>query len=282
MRKFLLLAVSLTACATQPAPSSPPAPCPAAPVAALNATLWMQTSPEYQAITRETYRVARAQLDLALADPGWSALPDVTADASRPPAIILDLDETAIDTSAFQARQILSQSGYSTEAWQQFSMLANSRPIAAAGDFLRYASSRGVHIFYITNRLVSEEPALRRNLSALGFPIDDSIDTVLSRNERTEWTPDKSSRRSFVGSNYRVLLLFGDDLNDFVPAAGKSINERNDLLHRFDDQWGWRWFMLPNPMYGSWERAVTAGATGDCAQFQKKLDTLRTDEVYRP
>src|SRR5439155_22710980 len=82
--------------------------CPAASAAALNATLWMQTSAEYQAITREVYRTARQVLGFALSDPAWSALPDLAVDPSRPPAIILDLDETALDTSAFQARQIRS------------------------------------------------------------------------------------------------------------------------------------------------------------------------------
>ena len=242
----------------------------------------MQTSAEYQAITREVYRTARPQLDLALADPAWSALPDVAADASKPPAVILDLDETAIDTSAQTARQIRSGSGYSDEAWMRFSMAGNARAIAAARDFFVDAAKKGVAVFYITNRKAIEEPPLRRNLTALGFPMSDSIDTVLTRGERPEWTGDKSSRRMFVAANYRVLELFGDDLNDFVPAAGKSIADRTALLNRFDDQWGRRWFVLPNPVYGSWERSVVAGATGDCAEFQKKIDTLRTDEDYRP
>ena len=240
----------------------------------------MQTSAEYQAVASQTYRAARNALELALADPAWTALPDVSV-AQKPPAIILDLDETAIDTSAQTARQIRNGSGYSDEAWSRFSMAGNARAIPAAVDFLRYAAGRGVAIFYITNRMTAEEPPLRQNLTALGFPLADA-DTVLTRGERPEWTSDKSSRRLFVASSYRVVELLGDDLNDFVPAAGKSLVERNELLHRNDEQWGRRWFMLPNPMYGSWERAVTAGATGDCAQFQKKVDTLRTDETYRP
>lgn len=282
-----LLCLLLAGCATSQPAATPPAvasvnPCPGASAATLNATLWMQTSAEYQAIMREIYRNARTQLDLALADPAWNALPGSPSVASAPPAIVLDLDETAIDTSAHTARGIRSGKGYTDQGWQQFASAGNSRAIPAAVEFLKYAASRGVAIFYVTNRNSTDEPALRRNLVALGFPISDSYDNVLTRSERPEWTSDKSSRRTFVASNYRVLELLGDDLNDFVPAAGKSLAERDALLRGSDEQWGHRWFLLPNPMYGSWERAVMPGVTGDCAQFQKKVDALRTDEDYRP
>ena len=243
----------------------------------------MQTAAEYQAVTREVYRGARTALDLALADPSWSAIPDVSGVASKPPAIVLDLDETAIDTSAQTARQIRSGKGYSEQAWLDFSMKGNSRAIAAARDFLKYAASKNVAIFYVTNRNASEEPPLRANLKALDFPVSDtSMDTILTRGERQEWTSDKTSRRMFVASNYRIVLLLGDDLNDFTNAGGKTLAERQELLGRYDEMWGRKWFILPNPVYGSWERATFAGTSGDCAQFQKKVDTLRTDEDYKP
>jgi 5'-nucleotidase (lipoprotein e(P4) family) len=294
MRKLTILLFVAAACATQPdtsmhAPSTAApaatavvaAPCPAM-AASLNATLWMQTSAEYQAITRETYRTARTQLDLALADPAWSAIPDVPGVAAKPPAIVLDLDETAIDTSAETARRIRSGKGYTDQAWMDFSMKGNSRAIAAARDFLRYAAGRNVAVFYVSNRNKSEEEPLRANLSALGFPLADSYDNILTRGERPEWTSDKTSRRMFVAGNYRVVLLLGDDLNDFVNAGGKSLADRQELLNRYDDMWGRKWFVLPNPVYGSWERATVAGVSGDCAQFQKKIETLRTDEDYKP
>ena len=255
------------------------APCPAASAAPLNAILWMQTSAEYQAITREIYRTARTQLDLALADPAWSALGQ--AATTLPPAVILDLDETAIDTSAQGARQVRSATGYSDQAWMAFSMAGNARAIQPALDFFRYAASRNVAVFYITNRGAQEKPPLLRNLTALGFP-NVSEATVLTRGERPEWTGDKSSRRQFVASQYRVVELFGDDLNDFVNAAGKSIADRNTLLNANDEQLGRRWFVLPNPVYGSWERTLFGGATTGCAQYQNKVNALRTDEDYRP
>ena len=140
MRKLAILLFLAGGCATQNASMQTPAsqPCAAAFTAPLNAVLWMQTSAEYQAITREVYRNAGTQLDLALADPAAS---------KEPPAVILDLDETAIDTSAQTARQIRAGKGYSDEAWMAFSMAGNARAIAPALDFFRYAASKGVAVF---------------------------------------------------------------------------------------------------------------------------------------
>jgi 5'-nucleotidase (lipoprotein e(P4) family) len=292
----LLLASCATAPATDPSlhvPStaSPSAgkadssePCPAASAATLNATLWVQTSAEHDALTMEIYGMARRQIDEAIANPTWSALDGPAPDPAKPPAIILDLDETAIDTSASAARLLKKGTTFSEEDWNTFALAGNARAIAPALDFLRYASSRGVAIFYITNRLAAQEPALRRNLAGLGFPVDDRDgDTVLTRRDRPEWSSsDKSPRRAFVGERYRVVMLFGDDLNDFAPAAGKPLAERNEIVRGHADWWGRRWFALPNPVYGSWERAVTGDAKTDCDQLRRKMDLLRTDETYVP
>ena len=295
--KYLLLSLLLAACVTQPA-SNPSmhtsssssavladAPCPTAPAATLNATLWMQTSAEHDALLTEIYGMARRQLDEAVATPAWTALDTPTDGPARPPAVILDLDETAIDTSASTARLVKKGATYTEAEWNTFALAGNSRALAPALDFLRYASSRGVAIFYITNRIAAHEPALHRNLAALGFPLADQggDDPILTRGERPDWNSgDKSSRRAFVGQHYRVIMLFGDDLNDFAPAAGKTLAERNEIVRSHTAWWGSRWFALPNPMYGSWERALTGDAKGGCAQLQRKLDALRTDETYVP
>lgn len=295
--RLTVLALLLLSCATPPTstpvtPTSSPAPsaaasarpCPSAAVATLNAALWMQTSAEHDAVLAGIYAGARQHLDAAIADRRWTAL-DLADEAlvGKPPAVILDLDETAIDTSASTARLIKKGVSFSEAEWSAFALAGNSRALAPALEFLRDASSRGVAIFYITNRSADQEPALRSNLAALGFPLSGQTDVILTRGERPEWSSgDKSPRREFVARHYRVMMLFGDDLNDFSLAAGKSLAERNEIVRSHASWWGTRWFALPNPMYGSWERAVTGDATGDCAQFQRKLDALRTDETYVP
>jgi acid phosphatase len=272
MRKLTLaLALSFTACATAPSPAVQPC---RLSDATINATLWMQTAAEYEAITREVYGTAARTLDDALADKSWTAATEQTSvDASLPPAVILDLDETVLDTSGHQTTLIREGLGYSEEHWHEWVMHDASRGIEAAHDFLVAAQAKGVAIFYVTNRLQTEVEPLRATLTRIGVPL--SSDNLLVRGARDEWkSSDKTPRRAFVASHYRVIMLFGDDLNDFANARGKSLPERESIVRAHAADWGRKWFVLPNPVYGSWENAVVGDAKG-CDQLKKKIDTLR-------
>src|SRR5829696_3327072 len=103
-------ALALASCATHTSsPAGPSTPArvadPARPHENLNAVAWMQASVEYEASAMQAYRAAARQLDAALADPSWTAAIEQTADASKlPPAVVLDVDETVLDNSPFQAR----------------------------------------------------------------------------------------------------------------------------------------------------------------------------------
>ena len=218
MKKSLIAIIFLTACAT-----TRPAPAPCNPALALvNATAWLKTAAEYRAIATQTYSVARDALDAALATP---------ADTNRPPAVILDLDETAMLNLPFEARMVSQGKTYDQKEWSHWVSEAAATAVPGAAEFLAYARSRGVTPFYITNRLAAEEAATRRNLVTLGYPLDPNEDTLLTRGERPEWSSgDKTPRRDYVASHYRVLLMFGDDLNDFLPAQGRTIDERFDLI----------------------------------------------------
>ena len=87
----------------------------------LNAVLWMQTSAEYRASAQQAYRLAAMQLDTAMRDARWTAAVEQTADPSAlPPAVILDLDETVLDNSAFEARQMRDGQPFSEEVWDRW------------------------------------------------------------------------------------------------------------------------------------------------------------------
>jgi acid phosphatase len=235
----------------------------------------MQTSAEYLAITREVYQTAGRNLDAALADPTWTAATEQTnASASMPPAIILDIDETIFDTSGHQALEIQTNQTFTESGWHDWAMHDQSHAIEAARDFLLDAQKRGVNIFYVTNRDFDLEQPLRASLTRLGFPI--GADNLLMRGQRPEWkTSDKSPRRAFVALKYRVIMLFGDDLNDFMFANGRTQAERNAIVAAHADDLGRKWFVLPNPVYGSWEGAASNTHGTPCEQLQKKIDALR-------
>lgn len=284
-RTLLLLLVFTAACATQPAPPPTPAATPAAAVAAddcragdalVNAVLWVQSAPEYRAVALGTYATARRMLDDALADRTWSAEPQQTGDfASLPPAVILDLDETSIDNSKFESRVVREGKTYDEKVWQSWVNEAGGGGVPGAPEFLAYCKSRGVTPFYITNRDTTEQAGTRANVEKLGYPLETSVDNLLVRGDREEWkASDKGPRRAWVASQYRVLLLLGDDLNDFANARDKSSVERDRILSDNAARWGRQWFMLPNPMYGSFERAVHGGKGTPCEQLRKKVEAL--------
>lgn len=290
MQRFvaLVLTLALAACATQPAPTpvtpraaeATPAPAPTPDCIPgnilLNATVWVQSGAEYRAAALGTYAAARRMLDAALADRTWTAEPQQTTGfGALPPAVILDLDETAIDNSKFEARVIRQGKTYDSATWAAWVNESAAGAVPGAADFLAYCKSRGVTPFYVTNRDPDEQDGTRANLEKLGFPLTSDVDNLLVRGEREEWkTSDKSPRRAWVASQYRVLLLLGDDLNDFANARDKSQAERAAIISTNAARWGTQWFMLPNPMYGSWERAVTGGTGTPCEQLRKKLDAL--------
>jgi len=207
----------------------------------------MQTAAEYRASAIQAYRLAQLQLDAALRDPAWTAATEQTGDASSlPAAVILDLDETVLDNSAFQARGIQEISSYSDEAWSRWAEERKAGAIPGAVEFLTYAKTRGVTPFYVTNRDHQVEDATRDVLAKLGAPVTTERDAVLMRHENGWDASDKSSRRQSVAANYRVLLLIGDNLEDFVAGARASVADRATLLQKYDSFWGRKWIVIPN------------------------------------
>jgi len=224
----------------------------------LNAVLWTQTAVEYRATSLQAYALGRRVLDEALADVQWTAALEQTGDfAGLPPAIILDIDETVLDNSYFEARLTIDGEAYSDALWDAWVMQEAATPIHGAHDFLTDAAGRGVTVFYITNRRAHLEEATRANLAAEGFPLSDDVDTLLMRGEIPAWdTSDKTPRRRKVAADYRILLMFGDNMGDFTAASSGTVAERAAFAEAHNDFWGHRWITLANPTYGSFIGAV--------------------------
>jgi acid phosphatase len=201
-------------------------------------------------------------LDKARKDKNWTAALEQTGKYSKlPPAIILDLDETSLDNLAFQARQVLQNKDFDQNDWTQWISEARAKSVPGAAEFCKYADSVGVRVFYVTNRSAAEEPATRENLNKLGFPVYAKEDVILTRGENPDWSSDKGSRRKLIAARYRILLLCGDDFGDFMSGIMTSIARRKELAAQYASNWGTKWIVLPNPSYGSWERALASGMT---------------------
>ena len=233
----------------------------------------MQTALEYEATALQAYRLAQMQLDAALADRSWTAAIEQKGDASQlPPAVIVDVDETVLDNSYYQARMIRDATTYSSSTWDPWVMEQKATAIPGAREFTRYAASRGVTVFYVTNRTANLEAATRANLEAEQFPVSKEIDVVLTRGERPEWNASaKGPRRAHIAQSHRILLLIGDDLGDFVVDPSGTPEKRRAGSELYEGWWGRRWIMLPNPTYGSWERAVIGEASDHLEARRKAL-----------
>ncbi|MFL2718535.1 MAG: 5'-nucleotidase, lipoprotein e(P4) family [Gammaproteobacteria bacterium] len=217
--------------------------------------LFQQTAAERLAGSLQTFKSAKQALDNALADSSWSALPGQNVHGKKP-AIIVDVDETVLDNTAYEARMILDGTKY-PEGWVSWGKEAAATEVPGAKDFLNYAASKDVTIFYVTNRVVELKEATKKNLTKLGIPWDKTKDTVLMRGENN-WGSDKGPRRTLVGNEYRVLLMIGDNLGDFVDAKDNNLNpsNRKNIVSDYADYWGVQWFMLQNIAYGDWEGAL--------------------------
>ncbi|HTU67105.1 MAG TPA: HAD family acid phosphatase [Steroidobacteraceae bacterium] len=227
----------------------------------LNATLWMQIAPEYRAIVQQVYRNASEKI--AAPAPGSAAVEQagVPADqlARLPTAVVLDLDETVLDNTVYQARLLHDRAAFSNDTWATWVMAAQAEAMPGAREFIATARRLGHTVFYITNRdckvpaptptdACPAKTATMKNLVALGIDPAPDPARMLVRNERPEWnTGAKTARRAFIAANYRIVALVGDDLGDVVDPK-LFAGDRERLEPRF----GQGWFILPNPIYGSW------------------------------
>jgi 5'-nucleotidase (lipoprotein e(P4) family) len=238
----------------------------------LNATLWRQSSAEYRAIALQTYRLARTNLDQALTDPGWIAALEQTGDASAlPPAIIADLDETILDDSGYEVRIIRRLGHYSAESFAEWCNEVDAPAIPGAREFLDYAAARGVAVFYYSARKTVLRDCTARNLRGLRLPFSDDSRLLLRDGK------NKSEHRTDVAARFRILLLLGDNLEDFTAGSEAEPAARAELAKRYAQRWGREWIVLPNPMYGHWEAAAFGFDYGlpRPEQLRRKLRLLR-------
>ncbi|MBO6826424.1 MAG: hypothetical protein JJ879_09490 [Sneathiella sp.] len=243
----------------------------------MNATLWTQTSVEFKANAIAAYKLAELMLDRALLNKDWTAaLEQGDNYQSKPPAVILDVDETVLDNSEYEAWLIKAGKNYSSKTWGPYVDAAISKPIPGSKEFIDYAHSKGIEIFYVSNRKAPGEAGTRKNLKDLGYHVNEKIDTVLLRGERENWGSAKGTRRAHIAQDYRIIMLLGDNLGDFVDAKSANLAERQEILEKYKDNWASKWITFSNPMYGSWEGAAFGynWKASDAEKRAMKMDSM--------
>jgi acid phosphatase len=229
--------------------------------ARLGANLYVQDSAEYRACCQQIYFCAEQRLLTMLE----SAKP-------RParPAVVLDLDETVVDNSAFQTYLFQNRLEYTDALWADYeeNYPQDVRLVPGVKRFLDRAEALGVTAVFISNRSQRYEESTLQALARLGVEIKNPADRLFLK--PLNGTSDKSARREMAEAKYNVLMLFGDNLRDFsevftappVPknappeVVREAIQKRATLADAAQCRWGYDWFVLPNPVYGEWEKLI--------------------------
>jgi len=211
-------------------------------------TLWYQRASECRALYYQAFNFAKHALVANLAD----------SKSEKPKAVVVDIDETVLDNSPFEAYSIRSGKAYSAELWKEWTEKAAARATPGSLEFLKFAESKGVETFYISNRTVAETAVTLKNLKDLGFPFADEAHILLKTD-----TSVKTVRRDKVSQTHDILILAGDNIGDFDELfEDRSKQFGFESVDSHKDEFGKRYIVLPNPMYGSWERVAFKGQKG--------------------
>lgn len=232
--------------------------------------LWVKHSAEYRAITRQVYASATAALPGFIDDRSWTVIPGQTDAADLPVAVILDVDESSVSNVDFQLTFERPFANWKLEEWTSETA---ATPIAGAAEFVAAARAAGVTVYFVTNRPCEpidgvDDPCPQKqstinDLAEVGI-VANADHVMLS--EEQGWNREKSVRREQIAQSYRVIMLIGDDLQDFVPCVRNKIyapctttataEDRFAKVAEHASWWGNGWYILPNPMHGSWTPVV--------------------------
>lgn len=234
-----IAAILLSGCASAP-PRQPAAPAVSAAPSLSNDLKWTRDAAEYQAAVLQTYRAAAARV--------------AREAASRAPgtwAVSLDADETVISNLQYQIERGNLGMGFTSESWNAWVKRREAVPLPGAADFLARVRALGGRIAIVTNRLGSECPDTEAVFRTHALVYD----VMLCRPDGTP--SDKNPRFAAVASGRAfgltapvdVIAFVGDNILDF-PGLSQAMRREGD--EAFAD-FGVRFFLVPNPMYGSWQ-----------------------------
>lgn len=222
--------------------------------------LWMQRAAEYRALCFQAYNYAKLSLDEAIKN-----------NTGKPLAVVTDIDETVLDNSPYTVHQVRKQSKYTPDSWKEWTAKAIADTVPGAPSFFQYAASKGVTVFYITNRVNEEGAATLQNLQKWNFPFADKEHLILM-----DKSSDKEARRQAVAANYTIVMYCGDNLGDFSSAFNnKNGDARLQWTEANHSLFGVKYIAIPNVMYGNWEDGYYNGQPH--ATFQQSnhiLDSL--------
>ena len=257
MKKFLAVALLTASFYPVFAQNGQPAPASIASNGKSWASLYQQRAAEYKALCFQAYNIARLRLDAAL-----------KKHHNKPYAIVTDIDETLLDNSPYTAGRAINNQDFDITAWKQWTAQGICDTVPGAPSFLKYAASKGVAVYYITNRDEDEREGTTKNLKLYHLPYADKTHLILKTT-----TSSKQTRRVSVLKTHEIILLCGDNLPDFdaLYDAPFTQQSRNEVTEKLRKLFGNKYIVIPNAGYGDWESAI----------FNQKYTNAQKDSVIK-
>lgn len=201
--------------------------------------LWVRTAAEHEALFYQTFRAAAARLRSLVggyAQGTW--------------AVIADADETLIDNSEYQRRIVPTGGVFDSASWNSWVRERGASALPGALEFSSAVRALGGHLVVVTNRDQRVCEDTRANIASIGIVAAAVLcrTTVSDKNARFEAVRTGTAASQLGPLN--VVMWLGDNIQDF-PQLTQQIRSTGDpRLALFGD----RYFVFPNPMYGSFER----------------------------
>jgi 5'-nucleotidase (lipoprotein e(P4) family) len=220
--------------------------------------MWQQHAAEYRALCYQAFNLATERVEKLK-----------KKRRGLPYAIITDIDETVLDNSTHEAQLIISNAEYNYPSWKRWTDRSQATAVPGAIEFLQHAKAKGISVFYISNRDSSEVQSTLFNLRKLNFPDADTTHLLFKTS-----TSSKEERRLTIAKNYNVIMLLGDNLNDFLQVfEKKSSHDRIVDVDKLRTEWGKRFIVLPNAVYGEWENALY--------EYQRNLTPVQKEKMLK-
>ncbi|MBK5186737.1 MAG: hypothetical protein JJD97_00755 [Gemmatimonadaceae bacterium] len=181
--------------------------------------------------------------------PRWLLSLALLIGAAQRWAVILDADETVLDNSEYQRQLAVAHASFSAKSWTAWVNERAAVAIPGAPAFTTLVHSLGGRVVIVTNRSLSECDPTRANLRSVGIDADLVVCQPPgegNKNPRFERV-EKGTAAPGVPA-LTVIAWLGDNIQDF-PSLAQAVRNDSTALGQF----GKRFFIIPNPMYGSWE-----------------------------
>ncbi|MCP4200600.1 MAG: HAD hydrolase-like protein [bacterium] len=198
----------------------------------------MRNSAEYRAVYEQTFRLAGEVIEAR-----------ATGRERGTWAVAVDADETLISNSLQSKERALGSQESFEEVWDEWVKRREAPALPGAKRFLERVHSLGGRVAVVTNRRQHHCEATADNLRDLEMAYDVILCRADVGDKRPRWRSVQQGTTDADLPPLEILMWVGDNIHDF-PGLDQELRFASpEDFSGFGDVY----FVLPNPLYGSWE-----------------------------